>query len=100
MCNLCRESVSARLYITIRAKIIAERVEDSGFFRRLDDAKSGPKQYFFARWLKSNVDVEALCMFIFWMDGELKRLTLRIMVLDELKKEAKRFFSIASPLIV
>lgn len=50
--------------------------------------------------MKSNADVEVLCVFIFWMDGELKRLTLWIMVLDELKKEAKRFFSIASPLRV
>lgn len=53
-----------------------------------------------SRWLKSNANVEALCVFIFWMDGELKRLTLRMMVLDELKKEAERFFSIASPLRV
>src|SRR5260370_30033225 len=51
-------------------------------------------------WLKSNVDVEVLCVFIFWMDGELKRLTLRMMVLDELQKETERFFSIASPLRV
>ena len=48
--------------------------------------------------MKSNADVEALCVCIVWMDGELKRLTLRMMVLDELQKETERFFSIASPL--
>ena len=50
--------------------------------------------------MKSNADIQALCVFIFWMDGELKHLTLRMMVTDELKKEAERFFSIASPLRV
>ena len=39
-------------------------------------------------------------MFIFWMDGELKRLTLRMIVPDELKKEAERFFSISSSLVM
>src|SRR5207237_4067296 len=40
------------------------------------------------------------CAIIFWMDGELKRLTRRMMVSDELKKEADRSFSISLPLIV
>ena len=37
-------------------------------------------------------------MIIVWMDGELKRLTLKMMVSDELKQEAERFFPVSSPL--
>jgi hypothetical protein len=51
-----------------------------------------------SRRLKSNADRKAQGSFIFWMDGEVKRLTLWMMVSDELKQEAQRFFSIASPL--
>src|SRR5258708_19638971 len=53
-----------------------------------------------SRWSKSNAGIEVLCAIIFWMDGELKRLTLGMMVSDELKKEAERFFSISLPLVV
>jgi hypothetical protein len=52
-----------------------------------------------SRRLKSNADRKAQGSFIFWMDGEAKRLTLRMMVLDELKQEVQRFFSITSLLI-
>jgi hypothetical protein len=47
--------------------------------------------------LKANAEKKAQDSFIFWMDGEAKRLTLRMMVSDELKQEAQRFFSIAKP---
>ena len=39
------------------------------------------------RWSKSCTSVEVLGMRIFWMDGELEHLTLRMMAPDELKNQ-------------
>src|SRR5260370_26341394 len=52
------------------------------------------------RWSKSCTSVEVLGMCIFWMDGELERLALRMMAPDDLKKEAERLCSISSSLVV
>jgi hypothetical protein len=52
-----------------------------------------------SRRLQTNAARKAQGSFIFWLDGEVKCLTLRMMVSDELKQVAQRFFSIASPLI-
>src|SRR5215469_532439 len=53
-----------------------------------------------SRWSKSCTSVEVLCMYIFWMDGEVERLALGIMVPDELKKEVERLCSIPASLVV
>lgn len=39
-------------------------------------------------------------MHIFWMNGQTERLTLRVMALDELQKEAKCLCAISSSLVV